>query len=124
MAKKQSKTIQQLIREQKNIIAELTDELRTQLYFETMPEYGPTYQYCFSTSNQKIPYQYQNIDNWIKAVIRHMGTRRTGHGGASTKAILVSIPFNLNEDNFENWLAYQMNNFRKKIKPRTRKKTL
>jgi hypothetical protein len=75
MAKPSTKSIQQQIWEQKLKIAELEDEIRTQTYFETMPEYGPTYKYCYSTSNFSIPHPQQSIDNWIKAVIKHMGMR-------------------------------------------------
>lgn len=120
MAKKSAKPIQQQIWEQKLKIAELEDELKTQTYFETMPEYGPTYKYCYQTSNVHIPYPNQSIDNWIRAVIKHMGTRSFGHGGADTKAILVSIPENLSEASIEKWLAYQMEIIRKKAKPKTR----
>lgn len=123
MAKKQAKSIQQLIWEQKLKIAELEDELRTQTYFETMPEHGPTYKYCYGTSNFSIPHPNQSIDNWIKAVIRHMGTRKYSHGGAKTKAILISIPDNLNDKNFENWLAYQYNVVKTKAKPKKRSMT-
>jgi len=122
MAKPSTKSIQQQIWEQKLKIAELEDELRTQTYLETMPEYGPTYKYCFSTSNFSIPHPYQSIDNWIKAVIKHMGTRSFGHGGADTKAILVSIPENLSKADIEKWLAYQIEIIRKKVTPKTRVK--
>ena len=54
MAKPSTKPIQQLISEEKLRIAEIEEKLRTQTYFETMPEYGPTYKYCYSSSNLKI----------------------------------------------------------------------
>jgi hypothetical protein len=123
MAKPSTKPIQQLIWEQKLKIAELEDEIRTQTYFETMPEYGPTYNYCFSTSNFSIPHPQQSIDNWIKAVIKHMGTRSFGHGGAYTNAMLVSIPLFNNEQSMEKWLSYTIEKIRKKATPRKRKKT-
>lgn len=122
MAKQSAKPIQQLIWEQKLKIAELEDELLTQTYFETMPEYGPTYKYCFQTSNIHIPYPNQSIDNWIKAVIRHMATRSFGHGGADTKAILVSIPENISEKGREEWLSYINDKLRKAATPKTRAK--
>jgi hypothetical protein len=78
MAKKTAKPIQQLIYEHKLKIVELEDEIRTQAYFETMPAYSPTYKYCYATSNFPISPPNQSIDNWIKAVIRHMGTRSVG----------------------------------------------
>ena len=118
MAKPSTKSIQQQIWEQKLKIAELEDEIRTQTYFETMPEYGPTYKYCYSTSNFTIPSPDQSVDNWIRATIKHLGIRRRGHGGETTKAILISIPENLTENNIEQWLSYQTNKIRKKSTPR------
>ena len=120
MAKPSTKSIQQQIWEQKLKIAELEDEIRTQTYFETMPEYGPTYKYCYSTSNFPSPHPQQSIDNWIKAVIKHMGTRSFGHGGADTNAILISIPQFQNEQSLENWLSYTTEKIRKKATPRKR----
>ena len=123
MAKPSSKSIQQLIYEQKLKIVELEDELLTQKYLETMPEYGPTYKYCYSTSNMSIPGLEQNIDNWLKAVIKQMGTRRYGHGGEKTNAMLISIPEFKNEQNLERWLSYTTEKIRKKATPRKRNKT-
>lgn len=122
MAKPPSKSIQQLIYEQKLKIVELEDELLTQKYLETMPEYGPTYKYCYATSNMPIPGLEQNIDNWLKAVIKHMGNRRYGHGGEKTNAMLISIPEFKNEESFERWLSYTTNKIRKKATPRKRNK--
>ena len=121
MAKNSAKSIQQLINEEKLRIAEIEEKLRTQTYFETMPEYGPTYKYCYATSNINIPHSEQSVDNWIRATIKHLGMRRRGHGGETTKAILISIPDNLTEDNIEQWLIYQTENIRKKALPRKRK---
>lgn len=123
MAKKAAKPIQQLIWEQKLKIAELEDELRTQTYFETMPEYAPTYKYCYATSNLSIPHPNQSIDNWIKAVIKHMATRSFGHGGAKTNAIVISIPEKISETGLENWLTYQTQVIRKKATPKARRKS-
>ena len=122
MAKPSTKTIQQLIWEQKLRIAELEDELLTQKYFETMPEYGPTYQYCYATSNMSINGLEQHVDNWIKAVIKHMGTRRYGHGGEKTNAMLISIPEFKNEQSLERWLSYTTDKIRKKAIPKKRNK--
>jgi len=122
MANKSAKSIQQLISQEQLRIAEIEEKLRTQTYFKTMPEYGPTYQYCYTTSNREIPYSEQSVDDWIRATIKHLGLRRYGHGGQTTKAILISIPDNLTEDNFEQWLSYQTEKIRKKATPRTRKK--
>ena len=120
MAKPSTKSIQQLIYEQKLRIAELEDELLTQNYFETMPEYGPTYAYSYATSNMSINGLEQHVDNWIKAVVKHMGTRRYGHGGEKTNAMLISIPEFKNEQSLERWLSYTTDNIRKKAKPKTR----
>ena len=123
MAKKSAKPIQQQIWELKLKIAELEDELRTQTYFETMPEYGPTYKYCYQTSSLHIPYPNQSIDNWIKAVIKHMGTRRYGHGGEKTNAMLISIPEIKTEQDMERWLSYTTDKIRKKAQPKKRNKS-
>ena len=122
MAKKSAKSIQQLINEEQLKIAELEEKLGTQTYFETMPEYGPTYKYCYSTSNLKIPYPEQSVDNWIRATIKHLGMRTRGHGGETTKAILISIPNNLTEDNIEQWLSHTSEKIRKKVTPKKRNK--
>lgn len=94
-------------------VAELEDEYAVQLYFETMPAYDPLYKYCYQTSNMKIPAQYQSIDYWIRAVIKHMGLRHKGHGGANTKAILLSIPDNMSQANKDKWLAFVTNKISK-----------
>lgn len=120
MAKNSSKSIQQLIVEQKLKIVELYDELSTQMYFETMPEYGPTYAYSYDKSNMKIPGEEQNIDSWIRAVIKHMGKRPYGHGGEKTKAILISIPEFRTMEGMEKWLSYTTEKIRKKAKPKIR----
>jgi hypothetical protein len=121
MAKTSSKSIQQQIFEQKLKIAELEDELLTLKYFETMPKYGPTYMYCYATSNKSITGYEQNVDNWIKAVIKHIGTRSYGHGGEKTNAMLISIPRFMTEESFEKWLTYTTEKIRSKAKPKKRK---
>ena len=124
MVNPSTKSIQQQIWEQKLKIAELEDELLTQKYFETMPEYGPTYKYCYATSNMSINGLEQHVDNWIKAVIKHMGTRRYGHGGANTKAMLISIPEFNTEQDMERWLSYINEKIRKKATPKKRNKII
>lgn len=124
MVNPSTKSIQQQIWEQKLKIAELEDELLTQKYFETMPEYGPTYKYCYATSNMSINGLEQHVDNWIKAVIKHMGTRRYGHGGANTKAMLISIPEFKTEQDMERWLSYINEKIRKKATPKKRNKII
>ena len=123
MAKPSTKSIQQQIWAQKLKIVELEDELRTQVYFETMPAYGPTYKYCYATSNMSINGLEQYVDNWIKAVVKHMGTRRYGHGGEKTNAMLISIPEFKTEQDMERWLIYTTEKIRKKAKPRKRNKS-
>ena len=123
MAKPSTKSIQQQIWEQKLKIAELEDELRTQAYFETMPEYGPTYAYSYATSNMSTNGLEQYVDNWIKAVIKHMGTRRYGHGGEKTNAMLISIPEFKTEQDMERWLSYTADKMRKKAQPKKRNKS-
>jgi hypothetical protein len=122
MAKPSTKSIQQLIYEQKLRIAELEDELLTQKYFETMPVYGPTYAYSYATSNMSINGLEQHVDNWIKAVVKHMGTRSYGHGGEKTNAILISIPEFMTEQDMERWLSYTTEKIRKKAQPKKRNK--
>jgi len=124
MVNPSTKSIQQEIWEQKLKIAELEDELLTQKYFETMPEYGPTYKYCYATSNMSINGLEQHVDSWIKAVIKHMGTRRYGHGGANTKAMLISIPEFKTEQDMERWLSYINEKIRKKATPKKRNKII
>jgi hypothetical protein len=121
MAKQSAKSIQQLIYEQKLKIVELEDELMTQTYLETMPEHGPTYQYCYGTSNFTIPYPKQSVDSWIRAVIKHMGKRSFGHGGEKTYAMLISIPEFKTEDGLERWLSYTLSKIKKKAMSRKRK---
>jgi len=118
MPKTKAKPVHQLIAEEKLRIHELEEKLNTQVYFETMPEYGPVYQYCYQTSNQKIAYSQQSVDSWIRAVIKHMATRITGHGGATTKAVLISIPDNLTEESYEHWLSLQVKKIDKKARPK------
>ena len=122
MAKKSANSIQKLINDEQLRIADIEEKLGTQTYFETMPEYGPTYQYCYSTSNLRIPYPEQSVDNWIRATMKHLGMRRRGHGGETTKAILISIPDKLTEDNLEQWLSHQTEKIRKKAIPKKRNK--
>ena len=114
MAKRTAKSIQQLISEQKLRIAEIEEKLNMQIYFETMPEYGPTYTYSYDISNFGIPYPQQSVDSWVRAIIKHMATRRRGHGGAISKAVVISIPENLTKDNINQWLSYQTEKIRKR----------
>lgn len=116
------KTTAQKIREARLKIYELEDAYAAQLYFETMPECDPTYKYCYTTSNMTIPFQQQDVDAWIRAVIKHMATRREGHGGAYTDAKVVTIPVGFTENQIENWLKYVNKDLRKRAL-RWKKKT-
>jgi hypothetical protein len=101
-----TKNIAEQVREAKLKVAKLEEEYKTQLYYETMPEYDPTYRYCYATSNRSLSADDQSFDAWIRAVIKHMGKRRKGHGGASTSAVLVSIPVGYTEAQIDEWLTY------------------
>jgi len=107
------RNLEDRIRELKLELEELGEQYKTQLYFETMPEYDPIYKYCYSTSNRSIPHEHHHVDHWLRAVIKHMATRRAGHGGASTSAILVSVPLGFSEKGIDNWLAYETEKLRK-----------
>lgn len=122
MPRKPSKTIEEQIYEAKLKAVELDEEYRTQLYFETMPAVNPNYQYCYATSNFTIPVEHQSVDAWLRAVIKHMSLRRPGHGGAITKALLISIPDNLKDVGMEAWIDYETRKLRKRATSRVKKK--
>jgi hypothetical protein len=94
-------------------VFELEQAYQTQLYFETMPVYDPYYKYCYQTSCTSIPYSLQSVDAWMRAVIKHMGLRKTGHGGAVTKAVLVSVPELTTEASVDRWIDYTTKQLRK-----------
>lgn len=121
MPRKPSNTFEQQIYEAKLKVIELDEEYRTQLYFETMPEVNPSYQYCYASSNFTIPAEHQSVDAWLRAVIKHMAMRRPGHGGAITKALLISIPDSLKEIGIEAWIDYETRKLRKRASSRTKK---
>ena len=104
MPRKPSKTIQQQIYEAKLKVAELYEAYVTQLYFETMPGYDPVYKYSYDLSNFTIPGELQSVDAWTRAVIKHLATRAWGHGGAITKAVVITIPSNLGEKGMDMWI--------------------
>jgi hypothetical protein len=114
--------LEERIRQLKFELMELEEQYKTQLYFETMPEYDPVYTYCFSTSNRTIPYEHQHIDHWIRAVMKHMATRPFGHGGASTSAVLVSVPLGLSDKGVEAWVDYGSTLLKKAANKHKRKK--
>lgn len=103
-------------------LLEMEFEYKEQLYFETMPEYNPIYQYCYDTSNLKISPPNQHIDHWIRAVIKHMATRRASHGGARTASVLVTVPVGFSDKGIELWLAYTSEQLRKQAKKHGKRK--
>ncbi len=103
-------------------LLELESEYKTQLYFETMPEYDPTYKYCYSTASRQIPAVHHHIDFWLRAVIKHMATRRAGHGGALTSAMLVSVPVGFSDRGIEHWLSFATEQLRKQAKKHGKRK--
>ena len=113
---RESKSLNEQIREAKLKIWQLEEEYRTALYFETMPEYDPLYKYCYTTSSNSIPFTMQSVDAWVRAVILHMGRRKRGHGGETTDAVVISIPQDLTERAVENWLEYVTTKLRKRVK--------
>lgn len=117
---KVAKTLKQQIYEARIKVWEAEEAYRTQLYYETMPEYDPQYKYCYSTSSIPIPYSLQSVDTWVRAIIQHMGERKPGHGGAKTKAIVVTVPDNLSETAVENWIGYVTKQLRKRVAKRTK----
>lgn len=112
----QKRSAKQLIRQQKLRIFELEEHYQTLKYFETMPEYDPLYTYCFSTSNRSISSFDQSVDAWVRAVVMHMATRRNGHGGAVTDAVVVSVPQFKSDAAVELWLEYVTTKLRKKAR--------
>lgn len=103
-------------------LMELDEQYKTQLYFETMPEYDPVYKYCYATSNRTIQHQHQHIDHWLRAVMKHVATRPFGHGGASTTAVIVSVPLGLSDKGIEEWVDYE-EKLLKKVATKYKRKT-
>lgn len=120
MSQKPSITIEQEIFDAKLKVVEADEQYKTQLYFETMPEYDPMYKYCYQTSNRSIASENQSVDAWLRAVIKHMGLRLTGHGGAKTNAVLVSA--NKEIGKYEDlWIEYETRKLRKLVAKRKAK---
>lgn len=116
MSKSKIFAIQKEISKQKIRIIELEDEYAMMLYFETMPAYDPLYKYCYQTSNMKIAGEYQHIDHWLRAVIKHMGLRHRGHGGEFTNALLLSVPSSTTQSKKDKWLEYVTNKLSSKVR--------
>lgn len=104
MARKSNSMLKEKIYKAKLAVVEAYENYTTALYLETMPEVNPTYKYCYATSNMTIPAEYQCIDYWLRAVIKHMAMRRKGHGGEITDAILVSIQDFTNQATKDAWI--------------------
>ena len=102
-------------------IVEAQEEYETQLYLETMPNIDPMYQYCYSTSNRTIPYEYQSVDAWLRAIIKHMSLRLPGHGGQKTNAVVITVlkDYGKYEDL---WIEYVSRKLRKRSRSRVKKK--
>lgn len=113
-----SRTLKKQIYDAKVRVFKLEEAYSTQLYLATMPEYDPQYKYCYSTSNSSIPYDEQSVDAWLRAIAIHMSMRKPAHGGAYTKAVVISIPNGLTVDEAENWLAFTTKELRNRVMPR------
>ena len=109
-------TLKEEILAQRRRIYELEEQYITLLYFETMPEYGPLYKYCYQTSNFTIPGILQSVDAWIRAVIMHISKRHAGHGGGYSKAIVITPGSFTNEQVRDSWIDYEMAKLRKKVR--------
>jgi hypothetical protein len=117
MPRKPSRTIEEQMYEAKLKIIEANEEYETQLYFDTMPEIGPSYKYCYATSNWTIPVKHQSVDAWLRAIIKHMALRRPGHGGEKTNALVVSVHKELGK--YEDmWIDYETRKLRKRATSR------
>lgn len=115
---KVTKTLEQQIWDAKCKVLELEEQYLTQLYLETMADAGPDYSYSFDKSNFTIPGDLYDVDSWLRAVIKHMATRRRGQGGYITNARVVSVPENLNKAGIDKWIDYETRQLRKLVKPR------
>jgi hypothetical protein len=120
MAKRTAKSIQQLIKEARLQIIKIEDKLRVQTYLETMPEHGPLYQYCYTTSNYSIPYQSQSVAAWLQAVAQHMHKRKPGHGGEENFVLVVDIPRLNSEVEVNGWCDWITADLKKRAKSRIR----
>lgn len=122
MPRKPNKTIDEQIYEAKLKVVEAKERYFAQRYFETMPLNNPVYEYSYTVSSRPIPGYEQSVDDWLRAVIKHMSLRHVGHGGAKTKAVLISIPENFNDREIEMWIDYETRKLRKIAKGRAKKK--
>ena len=114
MPRKPAKSLQEQIYEARLRVRELEEQYASQLFFETMPEYGPMYRYSYDESCRTITYEMQSVDAWVRAIIKHMSLRRPGHGGKQSNAMVISIPHLPSDKAVDNWLAYESGRLRKK----------
>lgn len=121
---RKTKTLEEQIWDAKLKLYELSEDYATQLYLEAIEaDYtGPTYEYSIDKANYTIPGEMYDVDAWLRAVIKHMATRRRGQGGYITNARVVSIPENLTEEQIEIWIDYETKRLRKLVKPRKKSK--
>ena len=97
---------------------ELEQQYLTYLYLETMPNNDPSYKYCYQTSSDKIAWLDQSVDNWLRAVVIHMSQRKQSHGGEKSNAIIITPPdFTVGQAR-DNWITYQAEKLRKKVRVR------
>ena len=118
-----SKTSRESIKKARFHVQRCYEAYVTQLYLDTMPEYNPNYQYCFATSNFAIPYEYQHVEFWLRAVSEHMTRRRPGHGGAVSAAEIIVVPSGLTDAQIEVWLAYVTEQLRARVLRRKRRRS-
>ena len=121
MPRKPSKTIEEQKFELQMQIAELKEQYETQLYFETMPKVDPMYSYSYQHSNMSIAGEHQNVDAWLRAIIKHMGLRLPGHGGQKTNALVVTMFKDLRQTSEDMWIDYVTRKLRKLAKSRVKK---
>ena len=106
------------IRKQKFRVFELEQDIRTQQYLETMPEYDPLYKYCYSTSNFGISIDDKNVDAWLRAIALHIAARKPQHGGGQTNAFVVTCPTMHSQASKQQMIDYVVLQLHKKIKVR------
>lgn len=97
-------------------LAKLEEDYATALYYETMPAYDPMYCYSYQHSNLSIPYEHQSVDAWARAIIKHMGERKAGHGGGYTNAYVVTIPTFKKQSDIDLWLEYVSKELKKRAR--------
>ena len=118
MPRKPSKTIEEEIYEAKMKLMELKEDYATQLYFETMPKVNPLYNYSYQDSNMYIPWEYQSVDAWLRAIIKHMALRIPGHGGQATEALVITMYRQLTANDEAMWIDYITQKLKKHNKKR------